>query len=305
LTLLVGADKKRYLVHSSLLAAKSEAVRTLYEGDWAETHSQEIDWSEWEEATVKHFLEWIYTGSYTTSEYSEKSIKMPPTVQECQPTPEPYVDNSEPDPLRPLTPLSTCVTTYSTPRPENVPLDATDIPAMLMAHAKLYVLAQYTITADLKQTALQQLHQILMLTHPSEDQRVVESVTKLVEYTYANTHALIRSEEPLRRVISTFCAVHLFELQEQPSFQTLLNEGGDFAIDFWAKVGRLVRSDKKRTDREIQKLKKANEQLEGQCTSLHGQIETLTDEKAKLEVTNTELVTNRGLCRRCRRSTGI
>ncbi|KAF8242324.1 hypothetical protein K440DRAFT_664843 [Wilcoxina mikolae CBS 423.85] len=291
LTLLVGADMKRYLVHSSLLAAKSETVRVLCEGDWAETHSQEIDWSEWEEATVKHFLEWIYTGSYTTSECSETSTKMPPIAQECQPTPKPTVQNSELDPFRPMTPLSACVTSYSTSRLDNVPPDASDIPAIFMAHAKLYVFAQYTITAGLKNTALQRLNKILMkLTHPIEDQSIIDCVSKLVEYTYANTNALVNSEEPLRRVISTFCAARYFELQRQPSFQTLLNEGGDFAIDFWAKVGRLVIWDK---NREIQMLKEENEKLKGQCTSLHRQNEKLTDENAKLEVSNAYPVANR------------
>ena len=69
------------------------------------------------------------------------------------------------------------------------------------------------------------------------------------------------SEESLRSIISTFCAIRLLELQEQPEFHTLLHAGGDFVVDLWEKVGRKAREDEQIGVKKFETLSAEKEQL--------------------------------------------
>ena len=287
----MGIAKKPYLVHSSLITSNSKTIRAMCEGDWAESHSQEVDWSGWEECTVKHYLDWIYTGSYSVSEYSE-DCDTAPTEEEIETSPEPSVQNSLFDTIRPLTPLSVCFTFLPAEAPYDTSQHDGDFSAISMAHAKIYVLAQYTNTPALENDALKRLHKLLVQLPPSKDLHIIESVVNLVQYVYANTNALVNSEEPMRRVISTFCAVRFFELLGQPAFQKLQYEGGDFMVDFWEKAGRLIEwerntsdEDRKKSNEASKAWSKAYDKLKVECTSLRGENKALIKEVTELKKT--------------------
>ncbi|KAF8542027.1 hypothetical protein BDD12DRAFT_432243 [Trichophaea hybrida] len=302
LTLLVGTTKKPYSVHSSLLASNSKTFRAMCEGDWVESHSREVDWSGWEECTVKRYLEWIYTGNYSVSESSE-NLNAPPPEAESRKAPEPTVQSSQLGTVRPLTPLSACFTPLPTPGPYDTSQDKGDFSAKSMAHAKLYVLAQYTNTPALENAALGRLHNILVQFASSKDAQNTESIVNLVEYIYANTNSPMNSEEPMRRVISTFCAVRFFELLGQPAFQKLQYEGGAFMVDFWEKAGRSIEWERKKSDEVIEAHGKANKELEVKsashsrekkelevkCASLGRDNTALTKEMTEMRKKNTEL----------------
>jgi hypothetical protein len=290
MTLLVGADKKRYLVHSSVLAANSETLRALCEGSWAETHTREIDWSEWEEATVKRFLEWIYTGDYSVPG-SSKCNKMPPAELESHTTSEPIVQQPQIGMLRPLTPLKGCFTPLPATKLDATSLDKGDFSVTSMAHAKLYVLAQYTNTPALENAALGRLHKILVQLVPSNDSQIVESIVNLVVYVYSNTNALVNSEEPMRRVISTFCAVRFLELLGHATFQKLQSEGGDFVVDFWEKAGRLISWDRMKSDEMIETQEKVIQELTVRSASLGRENTALLNEREELKAKNSNLAT--------------
>ncbi|KAF8542021.1 hypothetical protein BDD12DRAFT_730151, partial [Trichophaea hybrida] len=280
MTLLVGAAQKPFLLHFSLLAAHSKAFRALCDRNWSETHSREVDWSEWDVETVKLYLDWIYTGSYSVSE-SSRNRKTPPAETETETTPEPTVDKET---FRPLTPLSACFTPISTPGPDAISLDTGDFATISIAHAKLYVLAQYTNTPALEKAALSRLHRIL------KDQQFVESVVNLVEYVYANTNALVHSEEPMRRVISTFCAFRFLDLLGQPAFLKLQLSGGDFVVDFCEKSGRLIDWDKKRSDEMIEERDKLVEERDKVIEEREKKIGELVNEYTRVCEENRVLV---------------
>jgi len=278
------------LVHSSLITANSKALHAMFEGNWAECHSREVDWSEWEESTVKCYLEWTYTGSYSVSECS--GDKTPPAEVESQPTPKPTVQKPQLDIHQPLLHLLDCFAPQPTPRPDDTPFDMGDFSTISMAHVKLYTLAQYTNTAALEEAVLGRLHMILSQTTAVKDSKTAESVVHLVEYVYANTNSLVNSEEPMRRVISTFCAAKMFELLGNPTFQKLISEGGDFVVDVWEKAKRLIESERK----ESEERGKANTKLEIKCASLSREnqlmeyrCESLRNEKGRWEAKCTSL----------------
>ncbi|KAF8540175.1 hypothetical protein BDD12DRAFT_980546 [Trichophaea hybrida] len=274
-TLLVGVAKKRYTVHSGLLSAKSDSLRALITGEWAENQSYEIDWSEWEENTVKMFLEWLYTGTYTFPEpelpeekcATEKSAAMEVAYETAElMSPASSVNSWSPD-LSPST--STGVLYAALPGPpsplEELPAPATpteissdkrglrrsqhdqhfNYSSLLMSHAKLYVLAQYTGVMPLKAIASRRLQQELsgfQAISLLPISPIIGNIIELVQYVYANTDRLVSTEEPLRKTVSTFCAHKFLEMQGG-EFKALLEEGGDFAGDFWEKVSRKVKYD--------------------------------------------------------------
>ena len=203
---------------------------------------------------MKRYLEWNYTGSYSVLE-SSGNPKPQPVRGRRRRLPESTVEESHLHTLHPLTltPLYACFTSLPSSKHDDTILDKGDFSAISMAHAKLYVLAQYTNTATLENAALGRLHRMLVQLIPNKDSQTVESVTNLVEYVYANTNALVNSEEPMRRVISTFCAVHFFELLQQPAFQKLQHEGGDFVVDFLEKAGRLIALERKQSNEDTKK----------------------------------------------------
>jgi hypothetical protein len=285
-------------VHSGLLSAKSESLRALITGEWAEKQSHEIDWSEWEEDTVRMFLEWLYTGTYASPEPEREPENQP--EPDPEPDPEPYLElqcqdqfvpDPDPDPdldsdleyevqnMGSPDPFSECV-----PKPDRLPspvaphgprpltpLKDLPVPAiatelsndalwnlrrvhhgqhynyssLLMSHAKIYVLAQYTGITSLNANALRRLKgelcklqdMTLHLTSP-----VIGNIIELVQYVYTNTDRLVSKEESFRRTVSTFCAHKFLEMQGE-GFRALLEEGGDFVGDFWEKVARKVKYD--------------------------------------------------------------
>jgi hypothetical protein len=247
-----------------------------------------VDWSEWEESTVKRYLEWIYTGSYSVSECSEYS-ETPQAEAGDRTTSEPAVQRSQLDIHRPLTPLSACFVPLPTTGPDDASLDKGDFSTVSIAHAKLYVLAQYTNTPVLENAALGRLHKILLQTAPIKSSQIVESIVNLVEYVYANTNALVNSEEPIRRVVSTFCVVRFFELVGQPAFQKLQSEGGDFVVDFWERAGRLLEWERKESDHVIEARGQVNKELEVKCASLGRENKELERKCASLGRENKDL----------------
>jgi hypothetical protein len=253
MTILVGPEQKPYTAHTDILTKHSGFMRALCAGRWAESQSREIDWSQWEEATVKRFLQWIYHGNYSTSE-----LVMELGIQKT-PTPSYHTDS-----CLQFSQLDARITSESeSEAEENATHDDRGSPsAILIAHAKVYVLAQYTNTEALEYTALERLWNVfLTIKSLNTNSGVIEGIVSLVEYAYANTNALVNSEESLRSIISTFCAIRLLELQEQPEFHTLLHAGGDFVVELWEKVGRKAREDEQIGVKKFETLSAEKEQL--------------------------------------------
>ncbi|KAF8248477.1 hypothetical protein K440DRAFT_660794 [Wilcoxina mikolae CBS 423.85] len=261
MTILVGPDKQPYIVHSDMLTKHSGSLRALYAGNWEETQTREIDWSEWEEATVKRFLQWIYTGSYSaTAPNLGKTPNMIATYRQ-------FIRRDPEGEKR-------------------MPVDKGDASTILMAHAKVYVLAQYTNTEKLEAVALKRFkNKILAVGEPKviKGVEVDEAFVGVVEYAYDNTNSLVNSEEPLRRIISTYCADRWHEIQGKPALLTLLHTGGDFVVEFWEKVGRVVREDCEMRDNELEALSEKEQTLRRECATLRQktlEIERLRSEYA-------------------------
>lgn len=138
----------------------------------------------------------------------------------------------------------------------------------LLQDAKLYTLAQYLQLSDLKRLAFHNMQDVLRsLNSLPPDTTLVTKIVSLIQYTYAHTDSLASSEEPLRKLVSTFVASKL-ALLSGPKFDSLMAEGGDFAVDVMSQTRREVTY-------QLWKREKDNGALEKRVRTLKRKVEEL------------------------------
>lgn len=108
----------------------------------------------------------------------------------------------------------------------------------LLAHAKIYIIANCFMLFELKSMVIQRLRETLnLMSFPRPDSSVTAEITALIEYVYAHTDRLISEEEPLRKLMATYAASNYRNL-EGPHFQALMSRGGEFVVELATKLMR-------------------------------------------------------------------
>jgi hypothetical protein len=105
-----------------------------------------------------------------------------------------------------------------------------------LAHARVYVFTQYHLVAQLQAFSLQRLTQALRYIDCTQA-HAVSDVASLVEYVYNNTLNHESHEEPIRKLVSQFAAIHYTDLMTR-EFEEFFNRGGDFTLDIARKISR-------------------------------------------------------------------
>lgn len=112
-----------------------------------------------------------------------------------------------------------------------------DLTYILLAHAWLYTFASMRFIEPLKQLTLQKLHRTLV-TFATSEHTATGSVIELVRYAYGQGEC--RREdgtiEDLRKLLVEYTAGHVKIFGALTEFVELLQEGGEFAGDFWSMV---------------------------------------------------------------------
>ena len=271
---LAGPNRKPFTAHANVLA-KSKRLKASIEGEWKESSDHQLVLEDWDEETVGRVLEWLYTGSYTEPQPQEPPASPKPLdsrnretgmyvggeTQDITTYPngdEEMVTTSSwtsrpvehlklplpPDTYHtaPLTSLRfpTNVDTESaqesskaTPTAEAESTYTTE--AILLAHAKVYVMADYMLLPGLQRLAFEILQEVLSgigRGYWKTDGLAIEFTTALVVYVYANTTGLSKGKEPLQNLVSTFVAtnLHLFKDGEE-ILQLMVDYEDDFAVD--------------------------------------------------------------------------
>lgn len=251
--------QQKFRVHSTILAAQSEPFGCLVAGDWKESTNRKISLNDWDGDTVGRFVEFLYTQNYQYPSPSPFSLeeaahleagaaaRIPPT------TTRDLGQRSQGLGLhRPLTPLSQCVpdnlqvlssgATYHEPCRWAVDFgpNNTNHKEALLAHAKVYALAQYKDVIALRALSLKRLLSTLESGVKSigHDSHMAVGIVELLGYVYSNTNVLDNSKEPMRRVVSQFAALNFEGLQMKKEMGDLMSEGGDLVRDLMEKVNR-------------------------------------------------------------------
>lgn len=115
----------------------------------------------------------------------------------------------------------------------------------LLAHAKVYSLAQNQEVEALRKLAFQHLLSVLLGIGAVEPGwRVVVDIIHLLRYVYSHTVPAEDSEEPLQKIVSQFAALNFPALQSRDEMTELIREGGKLTSDLMDKVcKRLVHSE--------------------------------------------------------------
>ena len=106
----------------------------------------------------------------------------------------------------------------------------------LQAHAEIYCFAHYHLVSDLEILALQRIEQVLLRIVDIDDNTVAD-LTAVMQFIYQNTDQRDGVQDPLRKLIAHFCALHYPELITGPFLQ-LVKDDGEFAVDLMRLVNQ-------------------------------------------------------------------
>lgn len=247
---LVASDDVRFFVNKAILASQSKPFREATSGPWEEASKRMIELKDWDSDTVARLVEFLYLRNY---DYPDPT-PLKPAPEQAGGAPEPAQMGGEDatsmlDRHRSLTPLEDCLR-KSLPPGEEVsitdserldPFDPADYDFhdILLAHAKVYALANYKSVDTLRTLALKRLRLTLSRLHPLQSaSHVLINIVDFASYVYANTDCLSNSQEPLRKLTSQFIALNFGVFQTEPRAVELVAQGGDFVKDLMAKICR-------------------------------------------------------------------
>lgn len=216
---VVGQNAKEMVMHSVLVAEQSLALNSLINGLMKEAQEKGLIWRDVDEQTFALFAEFVYSGGYTlpvVEDHATVSCFVPPHLIESTLAP---ISKKKKSPNRdyglnpnrtkfqnlvyrsPTKKTSSPTFTHSLHSPTVISPDG---PPNLLAHARLYVLAQQYDIKTLKFLALQKLHATLSQFNRST--AVCRGdVMDLIRYTYENTLPREQKDE-LRTLVSCYVA---------------------------------------------------------------------------------------------------
>ena len=256
--ILAGPNHTKFIAHPDILE-KSETLRAIVQGKWKDSTELKVVLEDWDPEIVGRLLEWLYTSDYESpypTEVPQSGAKVleisapktsvpsdPKTKTKFQSTPK---SENAGRSLRALTPFAELHFHQGVINPsdaeafqeraaereipgrwqreeasERLQGEAYDFEAALLAHAKLYALADYMLLPALQAHVFERLKALLIhikeptqtdhtglttLSSPLKDTQIIGNIITLVQYVYLNTTKLQSEEEPLRELISTFIA---------------------------------------------------------------------------------------------------
>ena len=136
----------------------------------------------------------------------------------------------------------------------------------LLAHAKMYCLANYMMLPALRELALKHVAVLLSHVHPIDTgSPAVMNLIVLIRYVYANTCTPGKGEDPLRKYLCCFTANNAAAFRDKAGTEVLglMMEGGDFTADVWRKT----RANLGVSNRKVTFLKSEVKRLKGDLES--------------------------------------
>lgn len=234
---VVGEAKTEFLLHSALVASKSEALGRLINGGFVEGQQGYVVLEDEDAKTVAAFAEFIYTGDY------KLSFDFPQADGHCanqshRGWPEPgneawlnFCDGKDFEILPAVGDDDSAV------KPLREGGMATDYSEFFIAHAKVFVFADYYGVVELMNLSMARLHKALCLFRLSSER--IGDILALVRFCYERP-----GPDRLKKLVASYSAAVIDPCVSEDvaqSFQELLKERGDFAADIaWFMACRLM-----------------------------------------------------------------
>lgn len=247
---LIADGDVRFFVNKDILGSKSKPFREATTGPWREAAERKIDLKDWDSDTVARLVEFLYIGDYPYPDPRPLRPGLESSGQDSEPA-QPATEDpeSDGDRGRPLTPFGDCMRGSLVPHRDPSLTDSQrlepfdpaeyDFEDLLLAHARVYALANYKAVDLLRRLALQRLHLALVRLHPVQPaSHIPMNLVGFASYVYTNTDSLTRSQEPLRKLTSHFIALNMAAFQTEPQAVELVARGGDLVKDLMEKICR-------------------------------------------------------------------
>ncbi|CZR51231.1 uncharacterized protein PAC_01106 [Phialocephala subalpina] len=268
---VIGTDEIPITVYEAAIAAQSPALASLVQGGMTESLSAEVKWEDVDKGTFLRFVEFIYSGDYSTpqslpvqsNQRLSQSLRTGIITEEIMPA-EPFLQKAvdvstdwdtwaESRPKKgkkgdrtrsfPAIPALESFNSLSYPVPKTQSIfantcehaigDGKGENSVFLIHASLYVLADKWGVDSLKQLTLSKLHRALAAFHL--DISNVQNLVELVRYAYLDeqTLELEHGTDQLRGLICHYIAANARVTAECAAFTDLLKEEGALASDVW------------------------------------------------------------------------
>ncbi|KAI0012374.1 hypothetical protein F4779DRAFT_62692 [Xylariaceae sp. FL0662B] len=253
--ILVGADKKEFMMHAELLAHISEPLNALINNNMKESRDGVAEWPEVDEKTFVCFCQFAYTGDYNEPApelfpatkdnpqdapdcgYRLVSEKKKESEPEPEPAPAPELAYHWEEQYAGYAPSSAQTHrcnrlwdrftefNYVVPKPPRLAIEPPSNSQMthtevFLAHARLYVLADYYDIDALKILTIRKLHRCLVNFNLIKEK--VDDIAALVEYSYRNTVDKGVHGDELRALLTRYIACKIETMWTSPYFQELL-----------------------------------------------------------------------------------
>ena len=251
--IIAGSEQMHFVAHASVLE-QSDNFKTVIHGKWKDSLEHKIVLADWDAASVGRMLQWLYTGNYKAPEPKVPVLKVtlplvedhyhiarvgPPTTQLPKPTLTPLA-NLRFSKLLPSAKRTESKTSEPWMQRAGDVRDDVDYEFTLMAHAKVYVLADYMLLPGLQAFTFECLQKLFATMSPiKKDKPVITNLIDLIEYVHVFTTRPDVGEEPLQELITTFIALNFSQFNDGGGkVQRLMNQYRDFAEDVLDKVRR-------------------------------------------------------------------
>lgn len=240
----------------------SHTLKQVISGKFKEGRGENgLDWSSEDPKTVRRFLTYLYSGDYHVPkpELKKSAIESQNGVEaDSGPVQAGNVEQGkksktesdeqsveQPGVARPLTPVQYHLEHVRLPT-WRYNTDAGDLehtPRIgkefafgdaMLAHARLYVFAQYHLLRPLEILTLQRLTQVMVLAE-THSHNLEADIIPVIEYAYH--HEDLDRPPDLRELVSQFVAIHFHQFEGEEIYD-ILEAGGCFVRDVCSKLGR-------------------------------------------------------------------
>ena len=171
-TFLVGKDKKRFHIHTELVAIQSPALYILTKGPMQEGTTKVVIWDDTDPETVEQFVTWIYSGIFEIRRFIPSVSSSPKTYLNgdafnARPYDVPESSSTANNRRLPVgyqncNPIKALELCHGIDPAKDPNSTVRSTPTMLLAAAKLYVLAEKFDMRVLKLKATQEMSLLLL-----------------------------------------------------------------------------------------------------------------------------------------------
>ncbi|KAI4257698.1 MAG: hypothetical protein L6R42_005493 [Xanthoria sp. 1 TBL-2021] len=261
----LGSSTQPFFVHADVLA-RSDILRKLVQGSWKESMEQTIRWTEWDNASVEKFIQWLYTDDYTcpyptpiawpveenAGEDRQIEISQAPSnahvalAQMDDTNPNSDATEEPPAKKQKMLPVKDLTWSGTNPAPKLSQTEdfdkwpghqlwspqQLDYSAPFGTHAELYIMGCRYFLDDLRSMAWSRLRAVLVtIGRPVPGSPVIANIMDLILGIYDKLGDPVGDEEPLKSLLTIFVA-HNFTAFEASGIEDWATSDNKIAREF-------------------------------------------------------------------------